>query len=58
MGRAMSGWEVKEWMRMDKDRDLRGGFVSRAVMVRWAAMSRWFKRQRRGRRRLIFVCSS
>lgn len=45
-------------MRMEKERDLGGGFVRRAVVVRWIAVERWFERQRRGRRRLIFVnCS-
>ncbi|KAM2522962.1 hypothetical protein PS1_029838 [Malus domestica] len=38
--------------------DLGGGFASRAVMARWVAVSRWFKRQRSGSRRLIFVKSS
>ncbi|KAF3960577.1 hypothetical protein CMV_014732 [Castanea mollissima] len=43
---------------MEKERDLGGGFVRRAVVVRWIAVERWFERQRRGRRRLIFVnCS-
>ncbi|KAM2512053.1 hypothetical protein PS1_036368 [Malus domestica] len=55
MGRARSGWEVKEWMRTEREMDSRGEFVSRAVIARWVAVSRWFKRQRRGRRRLIFV---
>lgn len=58
MGRARSGWEVKEWMRTERETDSRGGFASRAVMARWVAVSRWFKRQRRGRRRLICVRSS
>lgn len=32
--------------------------MRRAVVVRWIAVERWFERQRRGRRRLIFVnCS-
>ena len=45
-------------MRMEKERDLGGGSVRRAVVVRWIAVERWFERQRRGRRRLIFVnCS-
>lgn len=43
---------------MERERDSRGGFVSRAVMVRWVAVSRWFERQRRGMRRLMFVRSS
>ncbi|KAM1069483.1 hypothetical protein ACFX13_001416 [Malus domestica] len=38
--------------------DLGDGFASRAVMARWVAVSRWFKRQRSGSRRLIFVKSS
>lgn len=43
---------------MEKERDLGGGSVRRAVVVRWIAVERWFERQRRGRRRLIFVnCS-
>lgn len=43
---------------MEKERDLAGGSVRRAVVVRWIAVERWFERQRRGRRRLIFVnCS-
>lgn len=43
---------------MEKERDLGGGSVRRAVVVRWIAVERWFVRQRRGRRRLIFVnCS-
>lgn len=58
MGRAMSGWEVRESTRMERERDLGGGFVRRTVDVRWIAVGRWFERQRRGRRRLIFVSSS
>ncbi|TQD85575.1 hypothetical protein C1H46_028845 [Malus baccata] len=58
MGRARSGWEVKEWMRTERKMDSRGGFTSRAVMARWVVVSRWFNKQRRRRRRLIFVRSS
>lgn len=32
--------------------------MRRTVDVRWIAVGRWFERQRRGRRRLIFVSSS
>jgi len=52
MGRAMSGWEVRESTRMERERDLGGGFVRRTMEVRW------IERQRRGRRRLVFVSSS
>nr|CBL94182.1 hypothetical protein [Malus domestica] len=62
MGRARSGWEVKEWMRTERKTDSRGRFASRAVMARWVTVSRWFNRQRRRRRKLIFqtlrVCNS
>ncbi|KAM0990874.1 hypothetical protein ACFX2J_009247 [Malus domestica] len=62
MGRARSGWEVKEWMRTEREierkTDSRGGFTSRAMMARWVVVSKWFKRQRRKKKRLIFVRSS
>ncbi len=32
--------------------------MRRTVEVRWIAVGRWFERQRRGRRRLVFVSSS
>jgi hypothetical protein len=57
MERAMSGWEVREWMRMERERDLGGGFVRSAVVVRLIAVERWSERQRRGRRRFMFVNS-
>ncbi|PON47995.1 hypothetical protein TorRG33x02_321580 [Trema orientale] len=58
MGRAMSGWEARESSRAERERELGGGFVRRAVTARWVAVLRWFERQRRGRRRLILVSSS
>jgi hypothetical protein len=54
----MSGWKVRESTRMERERDLGGGFVRRTVEVRCIAVGRWFERQRRGRRRLVFVSSS
>lgn len=58
MGRVMSGWEARESTRMEREMDLGSGFVRRVVVIRWIAVGRWFDRQRRGRRRLIFVSSS
>lgn len=55
-----SGWRVREWMRMETERDLGfgGALVSSAVVVSWIAVVRWLERQRRGIRRLILeTCS-
>ena len=49
---------MRESTRTERDRDLGGGFLRRTVEVRSIAVGRWFERQRRGRRRLIFVSSS
>ncbi|GLT49228.1 hypothetical protein SLA2020_228000 [Shorea laevis] len=58
MGSFKSGWRVREWMRMEKEKDLGQGFAMSAVVVSWIAVVRWFERQRRGIRRLILVNSS
>lgn len=58
MVRDMSGWEARESTTIEREMDLGGGLVRRAVMVRWIAVGSWLERQRRGMRRLILVSSS
>lgn len=43
---------------MEKERDFGGGLATRAVVINWIAVFKWFNRHKRGIRRLIFVTSS
>lgn len=52
---VMFGSTERRCMRIEIERDLRGRFVRRAVLIRWVASLRWFDWQRRGMRRLISV---
>lgn len=58
MAWVISGWEARESMKTERERDLRGGFAKRAVVVRLTAVASWLESQRRGMRRLICVSSS
>lgn len=56
----ISDWRVREWMRMEMERDLGSGlgFAMSAVVKSWIAVVWWFETQRRGIKRLILVNSS
>ena len=58
MGRVKSGSEERKWTRMEREIEVGGGLVRRAVWTRLMACGRLFDKQRRGIKRLILFSSS
>lgn len=57
MGRVISGSEGREWTRMEREMELGGGLVRRAVWTRLMVSGMLFEKHRRGIKRLILFSS-